>query len=164
METNLARIRLVSVVAVLLGGLAEAQAREARVAVGAEIRNGDWFAIEPLGLVLLGGSGNGGNVAGTARGVLGLGGSGAAIGLATGLGGPCIGPGPCALRDSMFSSIISAEARVERMYEPTLWRSTTYVGPHLSFGGTFLKASVGWMFDVHDRADNHFQIGVGGGW
>jgi len=159
-----AGIWLATVIAVLLGSNAEAQAREATVAFGAAFRNGDWLAIEPVGLVLLGGSGSGGNVAALARGVVGLGGSGAALGLATGLGGPCLGRPPCGLRASIFNSIISVEGRVERMYGITSWRRTTYVGPHLSFGGMFLKGSAGWMFDVHDRANDHFQLGLGGGW
>jgi hypothetical protein len=160
----LARIGLASVVVILLAGEAEARAPEARTALGAELRNGDWLAVEPVGLVLLAGSDEGANVAAMVRVVLGVGGSGMGIGLATGLGGPCIKPEPCELRDSLFSSIIGVEARAEHMYGPTGWRRATYVGPHLSFGGIFLKGSVGWMFDVHDRADNHFQIGVGSGW
>jgi hypothetical protein len=64
----------------------------------------------------------------------------------------------------VFSSIVGIEARVERMHGPTTWRHTVYAGPQLVFGGVFIKWSVGWMFDAHDKADNHFQLGVGGGW
>jgi hypothetical protein len=134
------------------------------LAPGFEFRNGDWLALELMGVVLVGGGEDGANVAATARGVLGIGGSGGAIGIATGLGGPCVEPEPCTLRDSLFSSIVGIEARVERMYGPSTWRHTTYVGPHLSFGGIFMKCSVGWMFAVHDKTDNHFQLGFGGGW
>jgi len=151
---------------VLVGGHARADTRprEARLAVGVELRNGDWLAVEPIGLVLIGGSEDAANVAAMARGVLGVGGSGGAIGLATGLGGPCIEPEPCRLRDSVFSSIVGIEARVERTYGLSTWRRTTYVGPHLFFGGVLMKCSVGWMFDANNKTNNHFQLGLGGGW
>jgi hypothetical protein len=160
----LARIALTTALASLLGAEAEARPLEERVAGGAEVRNGDWLALEPVSLTLLAGSGDGPNVASSARVVLGLGGAGLGVGLATGLGGPCVEPAPCALRDSLFSSIVGIEARLERMYGPTTWRHTAYLGPQLSFAGIFGKFSVGWMFDVKDKADNHFQFGLGGGW
>jgi hypothetical protein len=159
-----ARIGFAATVLIILGGAAQAGPREARVAVGCEVRNGDWLAFEALGLVLVGGSEDGANVAATARGVAGLGGAGGAIGLATGLGGPCVEREPCALRESVFSSIVGVEARVERTYGPSTWRHATYAGPHLSFGGVFMKWSAGWMFDLDDRTNNHLQLGIGGGW
>ncbi len=159
-----ARSALVIVAVTSLGAQAAARTPAEQVAVGVEFRNGDWLAFELVNLTLLAGSEDGANVALSARAVAGLGGAGLALGLASGVGGPCVEREPCGLRDSFMSSIVGLEARLERMYGPTTWRHTAYLGPQLSFGGIFLKCSVGWMFDVEDETDNHFQIGLGGGW
>jgi hypothetical protein len=68
------------------------------------------------------------------------------------------------MTDFPGSGMLSVEARVERMYGPTSWRSTTYVGGQLSFAGIMIKPSVGWMVDVHDPRDSHYQITTGLGW
>src|ERR1051325_8410102 len=155
-----ARIALASAVVILLGSGTEAPARAATVGVGGELRNGDWLAVEPVVLFPVAGSEDRSDLGVTARGVFGVGGSGAAIGLAAGPGGPCNKLEP----STPFGSSIALDARVERMYGPSSWRHTVYAGPQLSFGGIFAKWSVGWMFDVHDKGDNHLQLGFGGGW
>jgi hypothetical protein len=144
----------------------EARPPEARFAIGAQLRNGDWFVIEPLALIWLAEPGPtiGLPLVATARGVLGVGGSGGAIGFGTGLGTTCATRGRCKLRDSMFSSIVDIEAAVERTYGGTTWRHATYMGPRLSSGGTDFKWSAGWMFDLDGGSNHHFQFGAGIGW
>lgn len=165
MKKTKTRIALAGLAVMLVAAPAEARPERPRnLGLGVEVRNGDWISMDALGLVLIAGADDGPNLAGTVRGVLGLGGSGGGIGLATGLGGRCLGSARCSVRDSVFSSIIGVEARVERMYGPTSWRRTTYAGPQVSFGGKVLRMSVGWMFDLHDGSDHHLQLGFGGGW
>src|SRR5882724_3039321 len=129
---------------------------------GASFRNGDLFAIEPSGLFLFGPIGP--PVAMVARAMLGLGGSGAGIGLAMNLISECPGAELCWQGTDFFMGpFVSLEAHVERMYGLTYWRSATYVGPQLSLSIFVLKTSLGWMGDVNNRTDRHVQIGFGFG-
>ena len=63
----------------------------------------------------------------------------------------------------LHGPFISLEARVERMYGPTSWRSATYFGPQLSLSIFVLKASLGLMVDLDDQTNRHLQVGVGFG-
>jgi hypothetical protein len=180
MKTNHLFIGLASVVAMLLGGAGEARAFDTHVVPGFSIRNGDWIAIDALGVGLLGSTAPGCTFALVLRGELGLGGASAGFGLATNMfAEACSAPGGCDMSEFLGSGMMSLEARVARMYGPTSWRSTTYVGGQLSFAltpfipphwfdgplniGTF-KPSIGVMVDPHDPRDKHTQIAVGGGW
>jgi hypothetical protein len=58
---------------------------------------------------------------------------------------------------------VSLEARIERMYGVSDWRSATYLGPHISISAYLPKASVGWMVNTNDRSDHHVQLAVGAG-
>jgi hypothetical protein len=126
---------------------------------GVSFRNGDWFAFEPSGLVLLGAPDRGGPVVGVVRAVVGVAGSGGGIGLAKSLNPDC----PCAVDDLAGGPFAILEGRIERTYGRTRWRDATYLGPHLSLSAYIFKISVGWMIDVNDRSDRHVQIGIGGG-
>ncbi len=130
---------------------------------GASFRSGDLFALEPSGLFFLGAGRP--PVAGVARAVVGVGGSGGGIGLAANLWPSCWGAQPDP-GDQGFciGPFMSLEARVERMYGLSSWRSATYVGPQLTLSTVVvLKASLGWMVDVGDRTDRHVQFGFGFG-
>ena len=156
-------IGLAGVLLVLLAGQAEARSRDLDPypIIGMSVRNGDYLALEP-GIMHLGLPAESGRLfAATVRGELGIGGSGGGIGLATNF---CPSPGPHDLRDFYYDGIIMLEARIERMYGPTSWRHTTYAGPHLSIALPIVpKVSLGWMIDLHHAADNHVQLGLGGG-
>jgi hypothetical protein len=67
------------------------------------------------------------------------------------------------MMDALSILPVSLEARLERMYGLTSWRSATYLGPHLSLSALVMKASVGWMTNVNDRGDHHIQLAVGAG-
>jgi len=149
----------------LLAGSAEARPLETAFAGGASIRNGDWVAVDGLGVVLLGSPVPIRSLAVVARGEVGLGGVSAGLGLAlNSLPGQCRVPGACTMSDLLWSGMISLEARVARMYGPTSWRNTTYAGGQLSLAGIICKPSLGWMVDVHDPRDRHYQIATGVGW
>jgi hypothetical protein len=158
---------VLTAVLMLVGGRAYADDHPTVTAVpgrlvvvrGFSFRNGDWFAFEPSGLVLLGAPDHGGPVVGVVRAVAGVGGSGAGIGLAKNLNPDC----PCAVDDLASGPFLIIEGRVERTYGRTRWRGATYLGPHLSLSAYIFKISVGWMIDVNDRSDRHVQIGIGGG-
>lgn len=147
---------------VLVGGEARAQnypvvtlvPEHAFVTRGVSFRQGDWLVIEPSFLLLPGG--RDAPLAVVARPMLGIGGSGLGIGLA-----PIWGPGGTV--DAVTDLPVSFEARIERVYGPTRWRSGTYVGPHLSFSALVVKASVGWMVDLDDRRVRHIQLAIGSG-
>jgi hypothetical protein len=129
---------------------------------GGSFRNGDLFAIEPSGLFLFGPIDR--PFAMVARAVLGLGGSGGGIGLAMNLIPPRQGEELSWQGDDFFMGpFVSLEARAERMYGLTSWRSATYVGPQLSLSIFVLKASLGWMVDVSHQTDHHVQFGLGFG-
>lgn len=133
------------------------------VARGASFRHGDWVALEPAGVFMFGPPGAGRPVVLVARPVLGLGGSGVGLGLATSLTPPCLVAQPCDPIAFFWSGVGTLEARIERMYGLTTWRDATYLGPQLTLSFSLIKASVGWMVDVNDRSDRHLQIGFGGG-
>jgi len=126
---------------------------------GGSVRQGDWFAIEPSFLFVPGSTGRRSPLVLVARPMLGVGGSGAGIGLA-----PILACSePCPMTDALMILPVSLEARIERMYGPTSWRSATYFGPHLSLSAYLWKASVGWMVDGNDRSDHHIQLAFGAG-
>ena len=133
------------------------------LARGVSFRNGDWVALEPAAVLLFRPPGPRRPVVLVARGVLGLGGSGGGLGLATSVAPPCPVPQACEATDFFWSGVAILEARVERTYGLTTWRNATYLGPQLTFSVSLLKASVGWMVDVDDRSDRHLQIGFGAG-
>jgi hypothetical protein len=54
METNRLFVGLANVVVIVLGGSTEARAIETYVVPGLSIRNGDWIAVDALGVGLLG--------------------------------------------------------------------------------------------------------------
>jgi len=130
---------------------------------GLSLRNGDYLSLEPSFWLtppdpfVLGAA-----FAVVARPMLGVGGAGAGIGLATSGFTMCVGQPNCSL-EKFFWLPFSLEARIERMYGPTHWRHTTYFGPTLSLSGIILKASVGWMVDASDRNDHHVQVAIGAG-
>jgi hypothetical protein len=130
---------------------------------GFSFRKGDWFSFEPSFLFVSGAGGPGRPIVGVARPILGVGGSGAAIGVATSLARPCPGAEPCQANDFVFSLPVSFEARVERMYGPSSWRGATYLGPQATVSAYVFKASLGWMVDVNDRTNRHVQLGIGFG-
>lgn len=126
---------------------------------GASIRNGDYLVIEPSGLFFIGPIRP--PVALVARPMLGIGGSGAGVGLALNpwmrevAGRPDV--------DDLMGPFVSLEAHIERMDWLTSWRSATYAGPQLSLSIFVLKASLGWMVDLGDHADRHIQVAIGAG-
>jgi hypothetical protein len=125
---------------------------------GFSFRQGDWLSLEPSFLFVPASRGAYSPVV-VVRPMLGVGGSGVGIGLA-----PIWGcPGPCDPTDALMLLPVSLEARIERMYGVSDWRSATYLGPHISISAYILKASVGWMVDVNDRSDHHIQLAIGGG-
>ncbi len=126
---------------------------------GFSVRQGDWLTIEPSFLLVPVSTGRNGPLVFVARPMLGLGGSGVGIGLAPIWG--CSEPGP--MTDALMILPVSVEARIERMYGLTSWRSATYLGPHLSLSAFVVKASVGWMIAVSDRNNHHIQLAIGGG-
>jgi hypothetical protein len=124
---------------------------------GASVRQGDLFAIEPS--FLFAPAGRDSPLVLVARPILGVGGSGLGIGLA-----PILGCSqPCPMMDAVMILPVSFEARIERMYGLSSWRSATYAGPHLSFSALVMKVSLGWMVDVNDRSDHHIQLAIGAG-
>jgi hypothetical protein len=76
---------------------------------------------------------------------------------------PASGGETCPMTTARMELPVSLEARIERMYGLSSWRSATYLGPHLSLSVLVLKASVGWMIDVNDRSNHHIQLAFGGG-
>jgi hypothetical protein len=160
-----------TVILMLLGGAAHADDHPAVPLVsgrlfltrGFSFRKGDWFSFEPSFLFVSGAGGAGRPIVGVARPMLGVGGSGAAIGVATSLARPCPPAEPCQASDFLLSVPVSLEARVERMYGPSSWRGTTYFGPQATVSAYVFKASLGWMVDVNDRTDRHIQLGIGFG-
>ncbi|HEX3905767.1 MAG TPA: hypothetical protein VH853_23275 [Polyangia bacterium] len=157
---------------VLTGGIARAQNHPAATLVpghayllpaGISFRQGDYVAIEPSVLFFVGPVVR--PVALVARGVLGVGGSGGGLGLAINTRPRCPSAYDCWREDDDFfmGPFVSLEARVERTYLPIGWRRATYAGPQLTLSVYVLKASMGWMFDVTDRTNNHPQLGVGFG-
>jgi hypothetical protein len=130
---------------------------------GFSVRNGDWFSIEPSFLLVSRGVDPKRPIVPVGRPILGVGGSGVGLGVATTLARPCSGPERCAVNDFLLSGPIVFEARAERMYGPTRWHSATYVGPHVTLSAYLLKISAGGMVNLTDRADVHFQAAIGGG-
>jgi hypothetical protein len=129
---------------------------------GFSIRNGDYLVLEPSFLFVFGPVRPPLTV--VARAMLGIGGSGAGIGLAMNLMPSSPGVEPrTSEADYFMGPFVSLEAHIERMYGPTSWRGATYAGPQLSLSLFVLKASLGWMVDLGDRTDHHVQIGLGGG-
>jgi hypothetical protein len=127
---------------------------------GASIRNGDYLVLEPSGLFFFGPIAR--PVALVARPMFGVGGSGVGLGVAVNVAPPSMRPEPGAPDTDFFiAPFISLEVHVERMYGPTSWRGTTYAGPQISLSLFVIKASLGWMTDVGDRADHHIQVAVG---
>jgi hypothetical protein len=125
------------------------------------LRTGDRFAADALVMVLFSPLSPAFSrcLAATVRGELGIGGATAAIGLATNAL-----PTDCTRGDFLESGVLGLEARLERTYSPTSWRSTEYVGGQVSLATLWwFKPSLAWMFDVHDAADQHVQVGVGVG-
>lgn len=132
--------------------------RSAAVALGINVRNGDWVTVNAMGMVLLGPPEARTCAAVTARAEVGIGGSGAGIGLG-------VGPFPegCVMPNFLFSGIISLEAHVERMYFST-WPSATYVGPQVTFSWIWMKISIAAMHDINDSTNKQGQLGFGMGW
>jgi len=129
---------------------------------GFSIRNGDYLVLEPPVLFFFGPIRP--RVTLVARPMLGVGGSGAGIGLAMNLMPSRPGGEPrTPAADYFMGPFVSLEAHIERMYGPTNWRSATYAGPQLSLSLYVLKASLGWMVDPGDGTDHHVQIALGGG-
>jgi hypothetical protein len=140
----------------------KAQPLKAYPLLGDQLRGGDYFAVEPGALFWLGPVGESRRPVGAiVRGELGVGGAGGGAGLAIDWFQcePNPYPNPVELMCSMLTML---EARAERMYGPSRWNHTTYVGPQISLD-LWWRLSVGWMVDVHDRRDNHLQVGVGVG-
>jgi len=133
---------------------------------GFSIRNGDWVAVDGMGILLLGAPTANRMTAFVVRGEVGLGGSSVGIGLATNaLRGPdyrlaC----SCKMDEFIGSGILSLEARVERMYGPTTWRNTTYVGWQVSFAAIIFKPALGCVVAADNPRDRHCQIATGAGW
>jgi len=171
MKTSIS-IAWAMLLAMLLGGHAladtrslttrdpQAQSMRTYPVLGFQVQNGDYFAVEPGVLVLLGAVRHR-PVAVFARAEAGVGGSGGGVGLAIDWFPSDASPYPN-LEEVMFGGLMTVEARVERTYGPTTWMHTTYVGPQVSFN-LMLKLSAGWMIDAHDPSDHHVQIGVGAG-
>ena len=136
------------------------------VVPGFSIRNGDWLAVDGLGILLLGAPAASRMTAVVVRGEVGLGGSSAGIGLATNVFAGSDYTLPCTWKMDEFlgSGILSLEGRVERMCGPTTWRSTTYVGWQVSFAGIIFKPAVGCMVAADNPRDRHCQIATGAGW
>ena len=126
---------------------------------GFSIRNGDWLAVDGLGILLLGAPAASRMTAVVVRGEVGLGGSSAGIGLATNVFAGSDYTLPCTWKMDEFlgGGILSLEGRVERMYGPTTWRSTTYVGWQVSFAGIIFKPAVGCMVAADNPRDRHCQ-------
>jgi hypothetical protein len=131
---------------------------KAAILAGLSFRNGDWLVVDGLGMVVVFDPPLSDRcVAATVRGEVGIGGSAVAIGLATNAGSTS-----CAWDDFSESGIATLEARVERTYGPTGWRRTEYVGAQVSLAiPWWWRPSLAWMFNVHDAADNHVQVGLG---
>jgi hypothetical protein len=121
-------------------------------------RNGDWFAIGGVGVVAVIPRTCGRYFAATARAEVGIGGAGAANGLATNIGDTA-----CQFNKALMGSgFLGAEARLARMYGPTSWRRTEYAGAQISFAAPYaMRLSLGSMVDVHDHSDKHVQFGLG---
>lgn len=134
---------------------------------GFSLRNGDWVAVDGLGVLLLPAARPWDRVAAlVVRGEVGLGGSSAGVGLATiTLARQAPRPsGECEVSEFLGSGIVSLEGRVERMYGPTTWHSTTYVGWQVSFAGIIFKPALGCMVAADNPRDRHCQIATGAGW
>jgi len=167
METRFAKTGLIAALLLIGGGKAHAQNHAVLTRVpghvyevsGFSMRNGDYFVLEPSWLFFFGPIQP--PVALVARSMLGIGGSGAGVGLALNpwmrevAGRPNV--------DDLMGPFVSLEAHIERTYWVTSWRSTTYAGPQLSLSIYVLKASLGWMVDLGDHTDHHFQVAIGGG-
>lgn len=165
------RLGVAAAVLVLLAGQAEARESEtvilpgvirhhdsAGFLAGVSFHNGDWLVVDGLGMVVVYDPPLSSRcLAATARAEVGLGGSAAAIGLATNTFDTS-----CKMDELLESGVIGVEARLERMYGPTSWRRTEYVGAQVSLAiPWWWRPSLAWMFNVHDAADNHLQIGLG---
>jgi hypothetical protein len=133
---------------------------------GFSVRNGDWLAVDGLGVLVLGWQTPSRAVALVARGEAAIAGVSAGIGLATNaLTGPCAPKPRCDIDDFLGAGIISVEARAEQMYGPTGWHRTTYVGGQVSFAGIIFKPAIGFMVNPRDRRDAHAQVVIAGaGW
>jgi hypothetical protein len=95
---------------------------------GLGFRNGDWFAVDALGMTIFDPLPSGRCIAAMARGELGVGGSAVAIGLVTN-----VDEAPCKVSAAFLESgLVSLEVRVERMDGSTNWRRTTYEGAQVS--------------------------------
>jgi hypothetical protein len=135
-------------------------------AAGFSLRTGDWVAVDGLGVLLLPAARPWDKMfALVVRGEVGLGGSSAGIGLATRLL-PSQGsrPGECQISEFLGAGVLSLEGRVERMYGPTSWRSTTYVGWQLSFAGIIFKPALGGMVASDNPRDQRVLLATGLGW
>ena len=140
---------------------AQEQPQRAYVLFAIQGRNGDYLAFEPVALFLLGAPGKSHRpIAALVRGELGVGGAGGGVGLAIDWW-PSANPYPNP-EEIIYGGLMTVEARAERMYGPTSWTHTTYVGPQGSFNLMF-KFSVGWMINVRDSRDDHLQFGLGAG-
>ncbi len=132
---------------------------------GFSVRNGDWVAVDGLGILVLGQPVPRRLAAVVLRGEVGLGGSSAGIGLATNVLGLSPSTQGWSATDFIGSGVLSLEGRLERMYGPTSWRRTTYVGGQISFSAIICKPALGWMVAADDPRDRHFQIVfAGAGW
>jgi hypothetical protein len=171
METNhrwpsrLCGIACAIVVVTAPAGGAVAAPIETVLVPGVSVRNGDWVAVDGLGIALLSPREYASFVAAVLRGELAIGGISAGVGLATNvLSEPCPSRG-CDMSVFLGSGILSLEGRVERMFGPTSWRRTTYVGAQVSLATIFWKPAVGLMIAPDDPRDHHWQITfIGGGW
>jgi len=157
---------LVAVAIMLTAGKTNARPFEVGAVPGISVRNGDWVAVDGLGVLLLGAPTAITMAAVVIRGEIGLGGSSAGIGLATNaFAANCTLPDTYDMSEFLGTGILSLEARVARMYGPTTWRSATYVGGQLSFAGILWKPAIAWMVATDDPRDRHTQITICGfGW
>jgi hypothetical protein len=139
---------------------------KAALVPGFSIRNGDWVAVDGLGVLVLGWPKPSRAVALVARGEVAIAGVSAGVGLAmNAIGGTCAPQPRCDIDDSLGGGIVSVEARAEQMYGPTSWHRTTYVGWQVSFAGIIFKPAIGLMVNPRDPRDSHAQVVfAGGGW
>jgi len=145
----------------LLEGNTLARPSDTAVVPGLSVRNGDWVAIDALGIFLLPADNPSKYFAVVGRTELALGGVSAGFGLAMNLFPE---QSPEGMTDFLFAGILSLEARAEVMFGPSSWRRTTYVGVQLSLAA-FMKPAIAYVVAVDDPRDAHVQLTLfGGGW
>jgi len=155
-------ILVAAAVLTLLEGNTLARPSETAVVPGLSVRNGDWVAIDALGILLLPADNPSRYFAVVGRTELAIGGVGAGFGLATNLGPE---QSPEGMADFLGTGILILEARAELMYGPASWRRAIYVGGQLSLAAILIKPAIAWMVAVDDPRDAHVQITLfGGGW